>query len=93
MKKIVNSFILIFVLWVGLSLTNPTIDDYKEHVRTKMQGSSENVFTQVGSYVLSEAASTFVIRRDYKILSIYIIQDPFGGEYKTLGVLKLLIDI
>ena len=93
MKKIIYFLVLLFVLWVGLTMTNPTMDDYKLHVQAAVQGDSDSIFAQVGSYLISETASAFVVRKDYKILSIYVVQDPFGGEYKTLGILSLLIDL
>lgn len=80
------------VLWTCLSLTNPTFDDYRQHVQQKMTSGNYSIFSLVGSYILSEAASDIVVRYDYKIFSVYELTGPSGEKYNTFGILKMLFE-
>lgn len=93
MKKLLKFLLFILIVWTCLAVTNPTIDDYKRYVASRLAGSGDDIFTRVGRYVVSETAAGLVERHDFVIFSGYVIRDPFGREYRTIGILKMFFEI
>jgi ABC-type transport system involved in Fe-S cluster assembly fused permease/ATPase subunit len=80
------------ILYVCLTLTNPTFDDYKQHVREKVSADGNDIFSRVDSYIVFEAATDLVVRYDYKAFSVYELTGPMGEKYYSFGILKLFLD-
>ena len=86
--------ILVMVLVIGMVLTNPTIDDYKAHVRYDLDNGNDGILEQIGGYLLSETASQLVERKNYVLFSVYVLPVPFSDrELISIGIFQFFIDI
>ncbi len=88
MKGIIfSTVILLIVSLIGFS-TNPSYEDYKEWNKTQNYEEIE-VSTQIEKsvvgFVSDLVADSTVVREDYKVLSLYTIENN-DSSYKVLGI-------
>jgi hypothetical protein len=88
MKGIIfSTVILLVVSLIGFS-TNPSYEDYKEWNKTQTYEeieASTQIEKSVVGFVSDLVADSTVVREDYKVLSLYTIEND-DSSYKVLGI-------
>jgi hypothetical protein len=88
MKGIIfSTVILLVVSLIGFS-TNPSYEDYKEWNKTQTYEeieASTQIEKSVVGFVSDLVADSTVVREDYKVLSLYSIEND-DSSYKVLGI-------
>jgi hypothetical protein len=88
MKGIIfSTVILLIVSLIGFS-TNPSYEDYKEWNKTQTYEeieASTQIEKSVVGFVSDLVADSTVVREDYKVLSLYTIEND-DSSYKVLGI-------
>jgi hypothetical protein len=88
MKGIIfSTVILLIVSLIGFS-TNPSYEDYKEWNKTQTYEeieASTQIEKSVVGFVSDLVADSTVVREDYKVLSLYTVEND-DSSYKVLGI-------
>jgi hypothetical protein len=88
MKGIIFSTVILLVIsLIGFS-TNPSYEDYKEWNKTQTYEeieASTQIEKSVVGFVSDLVADSTVVREDYKVLSLYTIEND-DSSYKVLGI-------
>lgn len=88
MKGIIfSTVILLVVSLIGFS-TNPSYEDYKEWNKTQTYEeieASTQIEKSVVGFVSDLVADSTVVREDYKVLSLYTVEND-DSSYKVLGI-------
>lgn len=88
MKGIIfSTVILLVVSLIGFS-TNPSYEDYKEWNKTQTYEeieASTQIEKSVVGFVSDLVADSTVVREDYKVLSLYTVEND-DSSYKVIGI-------
>ncbi|MFN0032211.1 MAG: hypothetical protein ACKVOR_08645 [Flavobacteriales bacterium] len=96
-RLVIRIALLLFVLLIVAALfTNPSLDEFKQEVRSRMKAQFDQITSDptmqtiagIGAGFADDLVEKMVTRKNYYVCSVYTIETP-AGNYEYLGAFHM----